>query len=174
MSAVGRGRNVLVKALDLITATCRYAGTLMLLLIASAYLIEVFSRYFLNAPTRWASDVVGYALLASVFLLLPWVTAQRMHVAVTFLPDRLAPRAKLQLERVVQLIGVVVCGLAAYYSLNENIRQYTSGSLTIGNEPIPKWTISIFITIGLAATALHFLRFFISPEAAPDAQPTEI
>lgn len=155
---------------DAVTQASYAIGAVMLLLITVSYIYEVVARYFFNAPTRWAADFVGYALLASIFLLLPYVTAKRRHVAVSLVPERLNERAERTLLRVVDLIGAVFCAYAAYLSLMENIRQATNGVLTVGNEPIPKYLISSFITYGLALAALHFLRHVIRPPVKPQPE----
>lgn len=155
---------------DAVTQASYALGSVMLLLITLSYIFEVVARYFFNAPTRWAADFVGYALLASIFLLLPYVTANRRHVAVSLVPERLNDDAERALLRVVDLIGAVSCSIAAYFSLLENIRQATNNVLTVGNEPIPKYLISSFITYGLIMAALHFLRHFLHPPIKPQPE----
>ena len=119
---------------------------------------EVFTRYLLNSPTSWVSDFVSYALSASVFLALPKVTRERGHVAVTILVDVMPDRVADWAHMAVSLIGFACLGIAAWISLEENIRQYSRGIETLAINPIPVWWVSSFITFGLAMSALYMLR----------------
>ena len=61
----------------------------------------------------------------------------------------------------------------------ENVAQYRGYIETIGNIPIPKWTLSIFITYGFANSTLWYLRLLfnanqpIEPELAILPRPGE-
>ncbi|WP_157962006.1 TRAP transporter small permease [Acuticoccus kandeliae] len=155
----------LVKLHDALTAVAFVAGTIMLVVITGSYVYEVVARYFFTAPTKWAADLVGYALCAGVFLLLPKVTQTRSHVAVTLIFERVGKAAEKRILRLIDLIGAVFCGYAAWLSFNENVRQAEKGIMTIANQPIPKYWVTGFITFGLLLAAIHFLRHFIRPPA---------
>lgn len=142
-------------------------GVAALALVAVSYVYEVAARYFFNAPTSWASDLVGYSLCAGVFLMLPYVTATRGHVAVTLVIDAVPQRIASVLHAFINAMGFAFCLFAAWISYNENIRQITRGVLTLGNDPVPKWWISVFITFGLVAAALHFLRHLLVRDERP-------
>jgi len=132
-------------------------------LIVIFYVYEVVTRYFFNSPTAWVSDFVSYALCACVFLALPKVTKDRAHVAVTILVD-IAPTWIADIVfKVVSLIGFGCLMLAAWISLQENLRQFTKGIETLAIIPVPQWWISGFITFGLALSALYMLRQVSEP-----------
>ena len=80
---------MLITTLDRIFRLAFALGAIALTAIVACYACEVVMRYFFNAPTRWASDTVSFLLLASVFLVAPWLTRENGHVAVTLLPDLL-------------------------------------------------------------------------------------
>lgn len=46
-------------------------GSMALAVIVAIFAYEVVMRYFLGAPTKWASDSVSFLLLISVFLSFP-------------------------------------------------------------------------------------------------------
>ncbi|MCF3934958.1 TRAP transporter small permease [Acuticoccus sp. M5D2P5] len=152
-----------IKLHDALTTVAFVLGTVMLVVITGSYVYEVVARYFFTAPTKWAADLVGYALCAGVFLLLPKVTATRGHVAVTLIFERVGKATEKRLLRFIDLLGAVFCGYAAWLSFNENVRQAEKGIMTIANQPIPKYWVTGFITFGLLLAAIHFLRHVVRP-----------
>ena len=81
---------------DKITDVGFQLGKLCLAIILFAYSFEVISRYFFSAPTWWADEAVSYSLCIGCFLMMPHVTREKGHVAVTFLIDLLpAKKAKV-------------------------------------------------------------------------------
>jgi TRAP-type C4-dicarboxylate transport system permease small subunit len=93
------------------------------------------------------------------------------HIAVTLLAD-LYPRYARRILTAMNAIGLILCGFIAYISLIENLAQYQGSIETIGNIPIPKWWLSIFITYGFINSALWYLRllFHGSEPIAPELQ----
>ena len=89
---------------------------------------------------------------------MPHVTKKGGHVAVTLFVE-MAPRglAKFMIW-VICLMGFLVCALATWISLDENIRQIVKNVYLMKVTPIPKWWISVFITYGFGLSALHFMR----------------
>lgn len=144
---------------DWLTQAAAVLAAIGLIGIVAAYVYEVITRYFFNAPTAWVSDFVSYALCASIFLALPKVTMDKGHVAVTILVEVVPEALADAMHTCINLIGFCCLGFAAYISLQENIRQYSKGIETLAIVPVPQWWISSFITFGLALSAIYFLRY---------------
>ena len=158
----------LTKAHDAITGLGARLAAVGLMSIVASYVYEVITRYIFNSPTAWASDYVSYALAASIFLALPQVTKERGHVAVTILVDIIPTKAAGIVHFIVSIIGFFSLSLAAWISLQENIRQYTRDIETLAMVPIPVWWVSSFITFGLTLSAIYMLRY-----AAPSSRSSE-
>lgn len=126
------------------------------------YCAEVTLRYFLNAPTTWATETLSHLMLVAVFLALPHATRAGAHVAVTLIAD-LRPRWARPVGIILNLVGALVCLFVAWLSYGENLRQYTQNIETLGNVPLPKWWISSWITFGFASAALWFFRLVFTP-----------
>ena len=150
---------LLAVAHDGLTQLAAVLASIGLISIVGSYVYEVVTRYFFNSPTAWASDYVAYALAASIFLALPKVTKDRGHVAVTILVDIMPAKVAGIFHTAISLIGFLCLSLAAWISLQENIRQYTKGIETLAIVPIPQWWVSSFITFGLALSAFYMLRY---------------
>ena len=60
------------------------------LILAMVY--EVISRYFLNAPTKWAFEM-AYMLMGTSFMFgIAWCLQMRRHIRVDFVYDHVSPR----------------------------------------------------------------------------------
>ena len=144
---------------DKITDLGFQLGKLCLAIILFAYSFEVISRYFFGAPTWWADEAVSYSLCIGCFLMMPHVTREKGHVAVTFLIDML-PQEKAKVAYwIIYLMCFVACSLATWINLDENIRQVVKDVHLMKVKPFPKYYISVFLTFGFGMSALHFLRF---------------
>lgn len=144
---------------DGLTDICFQLGKVCLAIILFAYTFEVVSRYFFNAPTWWADEAVSYSLCIGCFLMMPHVTREKGHVAVTFLVDMMPDRGARIAYWFIYLVCFIACSLAFWINLDENIRQIVNDVHLMKVKPIPKYLISVFLTFGFGMSALHFLRF---------------
>ena len=144
--------------LDLVTRLSTYASGMALLLITSSYVFEVIMRYFLDAPTSWSSDVIQWFFAAMIMLALPEVTRTNSHIVISFFLEKLKPRSRLNLGRILASVGFAMCMLTAWICLQETLRQYDRSIETLWSHPIPKWWISAFIPFGFGLSGLQMLR----------------
>lgn len=133
-------------------------GKLCLAIILFSYSFEVVARYFFNAPTWWADEAVSYSLCIGCFMMMPHVTREKGHVAVTFILEMMPARKAKPVYWCIYLIAFLVCAAAFWISLDENIRQVVQDVHLMKVKPFPKYYISVFITFGFGMSALHFLR----------------
>jgi TRAP-type C4-dicarboxylate transport system permease small subunit len=120
-----------VRVLDLL---CRRvfapvaAGCLFLMMALT--IIEVVSRYFLNAPITGVEEVKAFLLGFTVFAALPLVTRQRRHIAVRSLAELLRGRART-IQRVAVAAGTVAgLGFVAFLLLDQAGALAEAGTLT--------------------------------------------
>lgn len=150
--------SVLARLHDRVTWAGYYLGCLALATIFSAYIIEVFGRYLFNAPQWWASEAVSYSLCAGTFMMMPYVTWKKGHVAVALIFDVLPPSAVRPAVWITYLMGTVACGIATWITAEETLRQWTNDVHIMAVEPVPKYLISMFIPFGFASSTLYFAR----------------
>lgn len=132
-------------------------GALCIGAMALFYTAEVAARYFFNSPLNWSGDVSSYLLLACVFLVLPKVTLDAGHVAVSFVQERMGPVMRQRYERILSRLTGVFCLITAYFVAAESLRQFREGVLTSQATQISKWWLSALACLGLTLAAIHFL-----------------
>jgi TRAP-type C4-dicarboxylate transport system permease small subunit len=81
------------KVLDWIEKALDAVLILMMIVMASAVVIQVVSRYIINRPTSWSEEVARYLFVWITFLGSAVVIRKRRHVDVSVLTDRLPARA---------------------------------------------------------------------------------
>ena len=143
---------------DIISKGAWHAAALALGLVVVIFAYEVTMRYVFSAPTRWASDVVSFLLLVTVFLAAPWLARQRGHVAVTILPEMLPPRAERMVVASGYVVAAIVSFLAAWICIGETVLLYGRDTMTLTSFRIPKWWLLAVISYGLLDCGLQFLR----------------
>lgn len=80
------------------------AGAWAISLLIAAMVIEVVSRYFFGAPTKWAYEM-SYMLMGTSFMLgIAYCMQMRRHVRVDFYYDRVTPQRKA----VIDIVGYCV------------------------------------------------------------------
>lgn len=153
----------LVRLLDALTKGLFALACIALVTMWVGYMAEVVLRYLFNAPTRWSSDVVSYALAACVALSLPAVTRDGAHVAITSLIDRLPQRLQGRCQRLLAVVSALACLTAAVLIAVQAGVQWRDGIETVAALPIPKWWLSGLVALGLGGAAAQFLRLALRP-----------
>lgn len=161
MSAAQRATELLARLTQgLFVVAC--AALLVMLL---AYLAEVVLRYFFNAPTRWSSDVVSYAMLVCVAFALPAVTRDGGHVAITSLVERMSPARQQLAFRALAWVSALVCAAAAALLSSQGLAQWQGGIETVAALAIPKYWLSGCSALGFVGAAGHFVAYALRRDA---------
>ena len=153
----------LVRLLDALTKGLFALACIALVTMWVGYMAEVVLRYLFNAPTRWSSYVVSYALAACVALSLPAVTRDGAHVAITSLIDRLPQRLQGRCQRLLAVVSALACLTAGVLIAVQAGVQWRDGIETVAALPIPKWWLSGLVALGLGGAAAQFLRLALRP-----------
>lgn len=168
-----RGAGLIARLHDAVSFAGFACGAAALALIVVIYAYEITMRYFFLAPTMWASDFVTFLLLLSVFLVMPWLTREGGHVAVTLVPDMLPEKAGRLLIRAGFLGCSGACFWSGWISLQENLVLFERGTATLSTVRIPKWTLAAFITYGLLNSGIYFLVAAVRGPIVPGTEGSE-
>lgn len=147
---------------DAITRFGFFCAVLCLVIIVCSYTYEVGARYFFSAPTTWAASLVSYMLCCLVFLAMPELTRQRVHIFISIVLDSMSERQATHFQRAAYVVAGVACVLAAAFCLDATVKQYASNISTVSEWRVPKWLLSAAISYGLLSTGIYYLRHVAS------------
>src|SRR6476660_9476508 len=102
--------------------------------------IEVFKRYFLNAPTAWIFDAENM-LYGTLFMLAgAYTLAQNAHVRGDFLYSSMRPRTQAWLDLVLYLVffipGIAALIYAGYHYAGDSWRIAEHSNVTADGPPV--------------------------------------
>jgi TRAP-type C4-dicarboxylate transport system permease small subunit len=132
-------------------------SALLLAGIVTLFVMEIFMRYAMNAPTKWSNDVISFIMPAMIFLALPEVTRRNQHIAITFLVEAMGDDVAVKWGRVLALVSANVAALAAWIVASSALKQFSTGILTNTVIQVPKWALLSPIAFSFGVVALIFL-----------------
>lgn len=132
-------------------------SALILAGMVSLFVMEIFMRYAMDAPTKWSNDVISFIMPAMIFLALPEVTRRNQHIAITFLVEALDDDAAAKWGRVLAFVSAIVSALAAWIVASSALKQFSTGILTNTVIQVPKWALLSPIAFSCGIVALIFL-----------------
>jgi len=137
-------------------------GTAWLFCLTFVICADVAGRYLFNAPIQGAAEIVGFSVVAALFLAFPNTLHvgrfTRVDVLIQRLESRHAGAASLVLT-LYHLVGAAVFGLIAWGTWPRFAGAWASDEITgtPGVFTFPVWPFFGVIVFGAAATSLEFL-----------------
>lgn len=146
-------------AVPLFERVWRTVAAVFLFAIMVIIVVDVASRYLLNAPLPWAFDVVSMYLMTGLFfLMLSDTLAVDEHVRVDILYLKAPARARRWMDFVSSVLALVVFALILYTSVRTTWSSWSAGDVLAGSIPWPAWLSHLFIPVGVA---LLVARLFV-------------
>ena len=118
-------------------------------------------------------EIVEYSLYVGVFLAAPWVLRLNAHIRVDLIAGALPWRARMVLERLVDLAGLVICALLFWYGLQNLLAAKQFGSMQYKHFEVAEWFLLTFFVAGFMLLAIEFLFRLVRTGEAPEAQGAE-
>jgi len=120
----------------------------------------------------WVNEIAEYSLYLCAFFAAPWVLRLGLHIRIDILANTLPKKLAFWLERLVDVIGLIICLVITYYSAIASLSAYESGSAIYKNLIIPEWPILAVIPISFAMLSIEFLlRLKTDPDAIVSTEP---
>jgi TRAP-type C4-dicarboxylate transport system permease small subunit len=138
------------------TALLWLAATMAMLLVL-AMILEVFSRYVLNAPTLWAFDI-SYMLNGAMFILgCAYALKIGAHVRIDFLAARLSPAVQRWLNGAFYLLLFApILGALTWTAGKRTWHAFVTAEVEHVSPWAPLiWPFYSALAIGLAALTLQ-------------------
>ncbi|MFC7409123.1 TRAP transporter small permease [Hydrogenophaga atypica] len=106
----------------------------------------------------WASDVIEYSLSLSTLLVAPWLVAQKGHVKLDLLVERMASGQRNVLYRFTMWLAAGVTAVLVYASTLLALDTYTSGALVMKSLVFPEWWVMAAVPPLFLLIAIECLR----------------
>jgi tripartite ATP-independent transporter DctM subunit len=119
--------------------------------LATVY--DVFVRYFLNAPTSWATEISTYVLIATIFCGAGYTHLVEGNVRVTVLLARLRPEGARDLGLVTAWLGLLYVAIAGWQATLMAISDYVNGARIFSLLLTPSWMPKTPIALGFCVLA---------------------
>jgi TRAP-type mannitol/chloroaromatic compound transport system permease small subunit len=127
-------------AIDGISTWVGKLAAWLIVALMTVVCIEVFKRYFLNAPTAWIFDAENM-LYGTLFMLAgAYTLAQNAHVRGDFLYSSMRPRTQAWLDLVLYLVffipGIAALVYAGYHYAGDSWRITEHSNVTADGPPV--------------------------------------
>jgi TRAP-type C4-dicarboxylate transport system permease small subunit len=129
-------------------------ATFVMMLLTTA---DALGRYLLNRPILVAYELTtNYLMVGVVFLAMPYAYRQGANIRVTFLVERLGPRALQLVNHVVQVVSILYGAALVVATFQQARHVFTTGT-TFATLDLPLWPAHVAVSLGLFVTTLMML-----------------
>jgi len=108
-----------------------------------------------NLP--WLGEGIEYALYVGVFLSAAWVLQKGAHVRVDIIIAALPKRLAIRMERVIDIVGAILCAVLCYYGVTAAITEYMDETLPDKDLRIDNWYMMVAFALAFALLTIEFL-----------------
>ncbi|WP_050928144.1 TRAP transporter small permease [Aestuariivita boseongensis] len=136
-------------------------AALAVMLLGALIAGNVIARAVFGASFPDSVIMVQELMVAAILLPLAAATAQRAHVCVEFISDRMGPRTKSWLIVLGSLVGLIALTPLLYAGWRELLSNWNSGSFYFGDLGLPKWPGRLLFLIGIGACWIRLLELVI-------------
>lgn len=141
-------------------------GTLAVVAMAVLITANIVARALFGLAVPDTVILVRELMIPAILLPLGAATAQRAHIAVTFLADRLPYRWGCWLVIFGTVVALLALGPLLYAGWREVVRAVRTGAFHDGDMAVPHWPMRAVFWWGLAAMWLRLAVILIRDIAA--------
>ena len=153
-----------VRLYDRLIVMLALVAGIMVTAIFVIIVVDVSMRTLGMRPPAFSSAVSEYMLLYITMFAAPWLVRERGHVRIDSFVSFLPQAVRRALERLIILVCVGLCLVAAYYSTMFAIDFWVRGTIDIRSIEIPRSFLFFPLTIGFSLCAVEFLRMLAMGE----------
>ena len=108
----------------------------------------------------WLYEAVEYALYVGVFISAPWVLHKGAHVRVDLVTSALPPAISSNVEKIMDLVGFLICFMLFIYGVRIMIWEFEDGTLPDKDLRIANGYMMAVFAFSFLLLAFEFLMRF--------------
>lgn len=140
----------MIRLFDRLSGFLAVIGALAFFAIGLMLSYEVIARYLFNAPTKWAAELSGLAMIWGTFLAAAALLHSGQHIRITLLTDLMPVQTQHRLYGVVLLLVAAFCGFVVWYGTPIAYDSYIRGRTTGSMLDIPTFWSELAVPVGFA------------------------
>ena len=145
-----------IRTIDQINEIVGRIVSVVAIIFAAIIIYDVFMRYVLNAPTRWAFDVTKQMFGFYFVMLGGYALRHQAHVRVDLLTAHLSPMP----SRIVDGLGYLVfffpfAWVFTTRSFDFAMKSYAQGETTYGSVQLPVYPLKIALAVAAGLLLLQ-------------------
>jgi len=120
--------------------------------------LDVFLRFFFNAPLLGITEITEYMMLYACMLGAAWLLRVDGHVSIDIVTGLLPGKPRKTLYIITTLICAATCAFITYWGAVTTWDHFERGIRDFKILEIPKWTFLVSIPLGFTLLTIEFLR----------------
>jgi TRAP-type transport system small permease protein len=152
-----------VNVYRLVLQVFAWAAGLLLGAMALAVTLDVVLRNLGVGNTGWVVELSEYSLPVATLLVAPWLLHRNEHVRLDALLVALPRRIALAMERIADLVGILICAVFVWFSIKLIFDSARLGSMVVKTLAIPEWWQYALVPVCFGLLAVEFLRRLRAP-----------
>jgi TRAP-type transport system small permease protein len=152
-----------MRAWSVLMNACGVLAALVIGAIAAAVSYDVIGRNVGLPSLPWIVEVSEMALPLATLLAAPWLLHRNQHVRLDILDARLSSGWRAAMDRIVALVGLVVCAVIVWYAVAVIEDNIAIGAMVMKSLVFPEWWLYVPVPIGFALLALECGRRVLFP-----------
>ena len=139
------------------------------ILLASA---QILLRNFFDSGIVWADSALRMLVLWIGMIGAMFASRNKKHIRIDVLSHYLPYKLRDNIWRFTEIITAIVCGLAAYFSIEFIKYEYEDGLIAFANVPV--WVCETIIPIAFSIMALRYFVYAFTPSYMLNPEPSDI
>ncbi|CEP66112.1 TRAP C4-dicarboxylate transport system permease DctM subunit [Moorella glycerini] len=158
------GLNKAIAALDKVGILSRWVnmfGVAVLFLMVILTFVNVILRKFFNSPIIGVVEITEVMMLVAIFLGIAYTQDMEGHVRVDVITARLAPRPKLTMESINDLLAIAMFVIVIWQVIERMLVFIQRNTMHSPFLPIPAAPIAAIVIFGCILLTLLLIRDFL-------------
>ncbi len=148
------------KVLDAVDYVMSFAVTVVMAVLTTILIVQVFFRYVMNDSLLWGNDVARLSFIVVVLLSIPLVFRFNGHVALDFVVPLGSVGTRWR-HRINAVLMLVLCGFASYFAIKLVERTWDQLMPTM---PVSVAWFYVALAVGQIHCCLHLGRILLTGE----------